>query len=800
MIKKKDVNDATAPIIVEKKKQEPEIYNLLHGSYKGITKRNMFQYRVKYVSNLLENREFMNEYMNEEYKYKLFLDYDDNKLDIEECKKIILEHLLNKGLKIKEGMIKVCYKSDGSKKYHFVIPEYSGGVKEQKILWEGLKLKYDVSVYKKCGWFRLPNQKKPEANGKKIEEAYYIPLETAKLDDFILGKLEDFTKELPAMGKEELLDKEVIKKEELMYKKVITKEEIERIKKILDGLNETRSRERKEWIKIGMICKNLLGEDGLEVWDNFSRKCKEKYKMSDVIYQWNSFKENGELQEGSLMKMLEEDNKLLYDRMTKIDLDKIELFIMEIVNENKDSHIMLGELYKMINPDLLLSSGSVDDNIFNNYYFEEKSGRFLIDASNGIFLSGIKNMIEKISILIEKLKDKNKIDEIEILKRIRKNIGNKGTFTAIKETIIPKYWVDNLSEKLDSKMNLIGFNNGVYDLDNGEFRKGKYDEYVSKTVGYDYPKEDKKKQEYILKVIYETCKNEDDFNALMFELAYILDGNKKYEIITSWTGRGGNGKTIITDMMMNCLGEYFQELNAGYLTNYDEKSNSPQPELASLKGVRMVVINEINEDQKLLVSKLKRLTTSINVRTLHRKERIKFKPQFITIMHANEMPSVSAVQDAIIRRLYIRNFPYQFKPENPLNIPEIKICIPNLQKIIIEEKLGEQLMLILLDYYSKNVKNSTKYYISESMEKYSKEYFDDSNPVLMWFKENYEITNNDKDRISCNQLYNNFKITNKEIDIRKFSNFIQQIGVIKKKLTSGNYYLNIKQKNIEEDD
>lgn len=163
------------------------------------------------------------------------------------------------------------------------------------------------------------------------------------------------------------------------------------------------------------------------------------------------------------------------------------------------------------------------------------------------------------------------------------------------------------------------------------------------------------------------------------------------------------------------------------------------------------------------------------------------------------MPSVSSVQDAIIRRFYIRNFPFQFKPENPLNIEEIKICIPDLQKIIIHEKLGEQLMLILLEYYQKHVKDSKKYYISKSMEIYSKEYFDDSNPVLMWFKDNYELTNNEKDRISCNQLYNSFKITNKDIDIKKFSNYIQQIGVIKKKLTSANYYLKIKEKKVEED-
>lgn len=108
-------------------------------------------------------------------------------------------------------------------------------------------------------------------------------------------------------------------------------------------------------------------------------------------------------------------------------------------------------------------------------------------------------------------------------------------------------------------------------------------------------------------------------------------------------------------------------------------------------------------------------------------------------------------------------------------------------------------MLILLEYYQKHVKDSKRNYISESMKKYSKEYFDDSNPVLMWFKENYEITNNDKDKISLNQLYSKFKIINNSIDDKKFSNYIQQIGVTKKRFTNGNYFLNIKEKIIEND-
>ena len=44
----------------------------------------------------------------------------------------------------------------------------------------------------------------------------------------------------------------------------------------------------------------------------------------------------------------------------------------------------------------------------------------------------------------------------------------------------------DFTKKLDSNTNLIGFENGIYNLEKFEFRDGKQEDCVTLSVGYDY--------------------------------------------------------------------------------------------------------------------------------------------------------------------------------------------------------------------------------------------------------------------------------------------------------------------------
>jgi hypothetical protein len=143
----------------------------------------------------------------------------------------------------------------------------------------------------------------------------------------------------------------------------------------------------------------------------------------------------------------------------------------------------------------------------------------------------------------------------------------------------------------------------------------------------------------------------------------------------------------------------------------------------------------------------------------------------------------------------IRRFPYSFRAENHLNLPDIKIYNPNLQREINEKRYGEQLILILIEYYKNNVKDSLKFKQSDSIKEETKIYLEESNPVLLWLKENYEITNDENDKISSTILYQEFKEeTYKEISSQLFGRYMTSMNIRKKKTTNTIFYTNIKLK------
>ena len=173
----------------------------------------------------------------------------------------------------------------------------------------------------------------------------------------------------------------------------------------------------------------------------------------------------------------------------------------------------------------------------------------------------------------------NNIKMIKVITGIIKNLET----TTFKNNIMPdiclKFYLNNESfeNELDKNGYLIGFENGVYDLENYEFRNGNPDDYISMSVGYDYVKKYTDHKNNLFQFLEDIQPNEDERDYLLKYTATGLGAENNEEISVFLSGKTRNGKTKYKDLVSYTLGEYFITFASNLLTMPRPAPNCPQP-------------------------------------------------------------------------------------------------------------------------------------------------------------------------------------------------------------------------------
>jgi hypothetical protein len=186
--------------------------------------------------------------------------------------------------------------------------------------------------------------------------------------------------------------------------------------------------------------------------------------------------------------------------------------------------------------------------------------------------------------------------ETNLLLKILRNQTSKGnSYNDIIKHILTK------ARKTDEDFNgnpfLLGFDNGVYDLLNDEFRDYTFNDYITLTTKYDYKKPDyniKENQDLKeeLKNIIEIIHPDPEYQKLYLQtLASGLDG-RAYQKLFLFNGQGGNGKGLTGSLMDITLGEYYHQPSNGILKDV-EKANTPSPDMINLKHKRYINFKEV---------------------------------------------------------------------------------------------------------------------------------------------------------------------------------------------------------------
>jgi P4 family phage/plasmid primase-like protien len=382
--------------------------------------------------------------------------------------------------------------------------------------------------------------------------------------------------------------------------------------------------------------------------------------------------------------------------------------------------------------------------------------------------------------------DKNKI---KTLKNAIKNFGTTNLKNNIMTELIELYSVNknktkDFCKKLDSNRYLIGFENGIYDLKNFEFREGTPDDFVTLSVGYDFSHEYSDKYHELLSFLEDIQPNKEERDYMITYLSIGLIGNM-LELFTILTGCGRNGKSKLIELLKTTLGDYFGSVQSQLFTRPRPDANSPDPGLLSLIKKKIVIASEPEKNSKLNSGFIKFITgrDSTTLRNCHSNDMIDFTAQFITLLICNDIPECDDIDNAFTKRLRCINFPTEFVME-PIKENQKKI------NTSINENFAfwkNDFMLLLIEYYKKYTKTK-ELRPTNNILKWTDQYKDDTDMYLQFLNENTEETKNEKDKILCVTLYDTFKFWFKE------NNPYTKIPSSKEFLKCIKKYVNIKAK------
>lgn len=329
-----------------------------------------------------------------------------------------------------------------------------------------------------------------------------------------------------------------IKEENKKKAKSSKNKDINLAKKLVPLLSQQRATGYWDWIKVGWALKSV-SQNLLPLFKDFSKKCPGKYDPKECEKVWDNARDEG-LTIGSLRHWAKLDNSEKYSEIMR---DSINELLAEAESGTEyDIAIVVYELYK---------ESYKCTSINHSTWYEFQEHRWVaVDHGYTLNKKISAELTKEFAILnayyyrqmatldgYEKdimFKRANSITKIII------KLKQSGFKKNILSECMNLFYDPLFDEKLDSNRNLIGFNNGVFDLESMTFRAGNPEDNLSMTVGYDYEPYSYN-HEYIkgIEDYFSKIQREDDMKEYILTLmASYLDGHTGKEQFVLWTGSG----------------------------------------------------------------------------------------------------------------------------------------------------------------------------------------------------------------------------------------------------------------------
>ncbi len=548
-------------------------------------------------------------------------------------------------------------------------------------------------------------------------------------------------------------------------------------------LSEQRASDFTEWVQVG-LCLNHISpcEKMRNAWILFSKQWALFNDDTECKKKWEEFSQSNcenPLTISSLKYWARTDNS---DEYKKIVRDSLGDIMWKTTQGKKDQptgpHADVANVIYHYYKDEFVC-GNIRENAW--FYFNKATGgKWETTEMGHILRSKLSNEIVELfeyygaEYKAKKEEDDDNYDRrhsncLKIILKLKDSTYKDKIMKECREYFYDKTFL----EKLNQKKNLLGFENGIYDLDIATFREGLPDDYISLSCGLILPIPSERMPINITELKEEISYIDDyeelsdglnDFLTKVFPIEAVkeytlrflsscLSGEVREEKFYFWTGSGGNGKSKLVELLDFSMGEYSRSMDVSYLTTKRGSSSAASPELESIKYARFVSMSEPEKTDQIFVGKLKQMTggDKMTSRGLF-KETTQFKPQFKMALMCNDLPKLAGNDGGIWRRIEVVKYISKFT-DNP------KPCPAEPHQYLADPQLSAKLeqwkllfMVLLLDKYVIYDKEGTQ--PPEEVREMTKLYRTSNDIIANWIAD--DIVESDK-FYSFEELYDSWE-------------------------------------------
>lgn len=540
--------------------------------------------------------------------------------------------------------------------------------------------------------------------------------------------------------------------------KKICQDNVDLAKKLLVIIDIKRAENYYDWLRIGWCLFDIGLYELLDAYKEFSKKAPHKYT------------------EGCCEKVFADAT--INEEYSGYTIATLKWYACQ---DNKDAYvsIMLEHLERHLHQALLLTDSDIAKYIYEKYkdvivktpddmWHTFENGKWISNKlsyklNNLIYDEVVKDVYSLRIKYDEKAKYLSEEERISLLKKIEpvNKLIKRLSMRTSKKSIVAEAGDMMINEDfyntLNSNKNLVGFNNGVYDLEHGVFREASPTDRITKTVRYKYVPVSEDSEEWKdLEKYFEQVFTDEELRryALKF-MASCLDGSTRDQKFHFWTGCGANGKSTTISLLQHTLGDYYAPVDVTLLTKKEVNAASANPALMALKGLRAGCMQECGAKDELNMGRLKQLTgDSVTVRTIF-KEQETWKPECKLFLTCNRLPDIREVDNGTWRRVAVICFESEFVDKEDIVDPTRQFeKDPDLENDI-GKKWHLAFMSMLLKYY-KIYKNEGLVQ-PNSVKKHTANYRSNNDVFKEFSNMNLVITKNNEDKEDATAVYNNFK-------------------------------------------